>query len=170
LVKEKKNGTMPLVVFVAEAVSGLLIGFLEASLRSHADGCDPKHLVGFVEGWFVSESQRGKGIGALLLAAAEDWARSHGCIEIASDTWIGHTLSLVFTRRSSLRLSIAVSITEKLCRNRAAEQTFLSRIVGGATSQMQLLANGRRPTTSVGVKPGRFACVPGSGEHLKWKK
>jgi|SRR5215469_891127 len=93
LVKEKKNGTMPLVVFVAEAVSGLLIGFLEAGLRSHADGCDPKHPVGFVEGWFVSESQRGKGIGALLLAAAEDWARSHGCIEIASDTWIDHTLS-----------------------------------------------------------------------------
>jgi len=73
LVTEKKNGTMPLVVFVAEAVSGLLVGFLEEGLRSQADGCDPKHPVGFVEGWFVSESQRGKGIGALLLAAAEDW-------------------------------------------------------------------------------------------------
>ena len=88
LVTEKKNGTMPLVIFVAEAVSGLLVGFLEAGLRSHADGCDPKHPVGFVEGWFVSESQRGKGIGALLPAAAKDWAQSHGCIEIASDTWL----------------------------------------------------------------------------------
>jgi hypothetical protein len=34
LVKEKKNGTMPLVVFVAEAVSGLLIDFSKLA-------CDP---------------------------------------------------------------------------------------------------------------------------------
>ena len=54
---------------------------------------DPKHPVGFVEGWFVSEGHREKGIGALLLAAAEDWARRHGCVEMASDTWIDRTLS-----------------------------------------------------------------------------
>lgn len=41
LLTEKKNGSMPLVIFVAEAVGGQLIGFLEAGLRSHADGCDP---------------------------------------------------------------------------------------------------------------------------------
>jgi aminoglycoside 6'-N-acetyltransferase I len=28
-----------------------------------------------------------------LLAAAEDWARSHGCVEMASDTWIDSSLS-----------------------------------------------------------------------------
>lgn len=93
LLAEQKNGTMPLVIFVAEAGGGLLVGFLEAGLRSHADGCDPKQPVGFVEGWFVIEGHRGKGVGALLLAAAEDWARSHGCVEMASDTWIDHTLS-----------------------------------------------------------------------------
>jgi aminoglycoside 6'-N-acetyltransferase I len=49
--------------------------------------------VAFVEGWFVSENYRRKGIGASLLAAAEDWARGHGCVEMASDTWIDHALS-----------------------------------------------------------------------------
>jgi len=46
-----------------------------------------------VEGWFVKESLRRRGLGAQLLAAAEDWARSHGCVEMASDTWIDSSLS-----------------------------------------------------------------------------
>src|SRR6185312_9477704 len=33
--------TMPLIIFVAEENDGRLVGFLEADLRSHADGCDP---------------------------------------------------------------------------------------------------------------------------------
>jgi aminoglycoside 6'-N-acetyltransferase I len=84
---------MPLAIFLAEFSGGPIVGFLEAGLRSHADGCDPRYPVGFLEGWFVSESHRRKGIGARLLAAAEDWARSHGCVEMASDTWIDHALS-----------------------------------------------------------------------------
>jgi aminoglycoside 6'-N-acetyltransferase I len=82
------NSTMPLSILVAETDSGDLIGFLEVGLRSHADGCDTRIPVGFVEGWLVSEHHRMKGVGAKLLAAAEDWARSHGCIEMASDTWL----------------------------------------------------------------------------------
>ncbi len=71
----------------------MLIGFLEAGLRSHADGCDPAHPVGFVEGWLVKEEMRGQGIGQRLLEAAEDWARAQGCTEMASDTWIDNELS-----------------------------------------------------------------------------
>src|SRR5215471_1261072 len=41
LLTERKNGTMPLVIFVAEAAGESLVGFLEAGLRSHADGCNP---------------------------------------------------------------------------------------------------------------------------------
>ena len=79
--------SFPLVNFVAEA-SGQLVGFLEADLRSHADGCDPSHPVGFIEGWYVDPDWRGQGVGRKLLAAAEDWARRQGCREMASDTWI----------------------------------------------------------------------------------
>jgi len=82
----------PLENFVAEA-SGHLIGFLEVDLRSHADGCDPSRTVGFIEGWYVDPEWRGQGIGRQLLDAAEDWARSHGCLEMASDTWIDNELS-----------------------------------------------------------------------------
>jgi aminoglycoside 6'-N-acetyltransferase I len=93
LLSGERKGTMPSAIFVAETAGGLLVGFLEAGLRSHADGCDPATPVGFVEGWFVSESYRRHGAGARLLTAAEDWARSRGCVEMASDTWIDHTLS-----------------------------------------------------------------------------
>ena len=84
---------MPLVIFVAEASDGTLAGFLEAGLRSHADGCDESCAVGYVEGWFVREEQRQLGIGAELLRAAEDWARSQGCKEMASDTQIDNVIS-----------------------------------------------------------------------------
>lgn len=77
----------PLMNLVAEA-PGRLAGFLEVDLRSHADGCDPTRPVGFIEGWYVDPEWRGQGVGRRLLAAAEDWARSHGCREMASDTWI----------------------------------------------------------------------------------
>jgi len=85
--------TLPLVIFVSEASGGTLTGFLEAGLRSHADGCDPSHPVGYVEGWYVSASHRRQGIGAALLRAAEEWARSQGCREMASDTQLTNELS-----------------------------------------------------------------------------
>jgi aminoglycoside 6'-N-acetyltransferase I len=88
-----RNGALPLTVYVAETADGDLIGFLEAGLRSHADGCDARQPVGFVEGWFVVNGHRRQGVGRRLLAAAETWARQHGCAEMASDTWIDHVVS-----------------------------------------------------------------------------
>ena len=85
--------TLPLIILVADAGDGTLAGFLEVDLRSHADGCDPIRPVGYVEGWYVAGSYRNQGIGRRLLAAAEDWARSHGCLEMASDTWIDNEVS-----------------------------------------------------------------------------
>lgn len=81
-------GQLPTVVLVGEDETRRLAGFIEVGLRSHADGCNPSHPVGYVEGWFVAPSHRRKKIGARLLAAAEDWARSQGCHEMASDTWL----------------------------------------------------------------------------------
>ena len=85
--------TLPLVIFVAEGDEGTLLGFIEVDLRSHADGCDPRVPVGFIEGWFVRESHRRQGVGAMMVNAAEDWARSKGCTEMASDTWIDSEVS-----------------------------------------------------------------------------
>ena len=82
------TSTLPVTTLVAQAATGLVIGFLEVGLRSHADGCDTVHPVGFVEGWFVYESFRGKGVVRELMRAAESWARERGCVEMASDALI----------------------------------------------------------------------------------
>lgn len=85
--------TMPLIILVAEANDRTLVGFLEVDLRSHADGCNPLRPVGYIEGWYVAKDHRHQGIGRKLLAEAEDWARGHGCVEMASDTWIDNEVS-----------------------------------------------------------------------------
>jgi aminoglycoside 6'-N-acetyltransferase I len=82
----KTPGTLPLVEFVAETSDDALVGFVEVGLRSHAEGCDAALPVGYVEGWYAAESHRRRGIGKKLLAAAEEWARQQGCVEMASDT------------------------------------------------------------------------------------
>src|SRR5580698_3098452 len=82
------SGTLPKVILMAVDHDGALTGFLEAGLRSHADGCDFALPVGYVEGWFVHEAWRGQGVGAELMRAAEQWAREQGCREMASDALI----------------------------------------------------------------------------------
>ena len=84
--------TLPLVVFVAD-VDGVVVGFIEVGLRSHADGCDARHPVGFIEGWYVESSHRKSGVGRALMRTAEQWARAQGCHELGSDTWIDHESS-----------------------------------------------------------------------------
>jgi len=71
-------------VFVSADDEGHLRGFVEVSLRSHAEGCATRP-VGYIEGWFVEESARRQGIGRALMDAAEEWARARGCRELASD-------------------------------------------------------------------------------------
>jgi len=85
--------TMPIAILVAEARGGRLIGFLEVDLRSHADGCDPAQPVGYIEGWYVAEDYRLHGVGKRLVSKAEEWARSHGCLEMASDAVIDNNAS-----------------------------------------------------------------------------
>jgi aminoglycoside 6'-N-acetyltransferase I len=82
------SGRLPMAILVAQGEGGVLVGFLEVGMRSHADGCNPARPVGFVEGWFVQEPFRKRGIGKELMNAAEEWARAQGCFEMASDTWI----------------------------------------------------------------------------------
>jgi len=80
-------------VFVVERPDGKLGGFLEAGTRKYADGCDTSP-VGYIEGWYVDEDLRGQGIGRALMKAAEEWARSQGLIEMASDTWLENEVSI----------------------------------------------------------------------------
>ena len=81
---EEQSDDPGLTVFVAEEGEAL-IGFLELSLRSYAEGCESSP-VPYVEGWFVPEDWRRRGVGGALMQAAEEWSREHGFTEIGSDT------------------------------------------------------------------------------------
>lgn len=88
------SGTLPVAIIVAADVeSGALAGFVEVGLRSHAESCDTARPVGYAEGWFVRSELRKSGVGAALMRAAEDWARTQGCGEMASDAQIDNNVS-----------------------------------------------------------------------------
>jgi aminoglycoside 6'-N-acetyltransferase I len=74
----------PAAVFVAVNDADEPIGFVELSIRSHAEGCEPGRIA-YVEGWFVAEGQRRQGIGRALIVQAEEWGRQGGCSALASD-------------------------------------------------------------------------------------
>ena len=74
----------PLAVLLAEEEPGQPLGFAELSIRAYAEGCHSDR-VAYLEGWFVVPTARGRGAGRALIRAAEDWGRSQGCSEFASD-------------------------------------------------------------------------------------
>jgi aminoglycoside 6'-N-acetyltransferase I len=87
-------GAMPEAVLLAvePGPGGSLLGFAEVSRRAYAEGCNTSPI-GFLEGWYVVPHRRREGIGRALVAAAEDWARSMGCTEFASDALADNAIS-----------------------------------------------------------------------------
>jgi aminoglycoside 6'-N-acetyltransferase I len=79
-------------VFVAERTGGGQCGFVEVAVRPWAIGCLARPI-GYIEGWFVDENARRQAIGRALVGAAENWARSKGCRQMASDADLGNTVS-----------------------------------------------------------------------------
>lgn len=80
-------------VFVAESDARVPVGFLELALRSFSDGCDSMP-VPHVEGWYVEPGARGQGVGRALMRAAEEWSKTRGFTELASDTELDNAASL----------------------------------------------------------------------------
>ena len=78
------DGWEPLAVLLAEDGAGCPVGLAELSIRAYAEGCRSDR-VAYLEGWFVVPNARRSGVGRALIAAAEEWGRSQGCTEFASD-------------------------------------------------------------------------------------
>lgn len=77
-VRERLRGIKPAsqhAVLVAESAKGGVIGWIHVSRQPLLEG----EIRAEVNGLVVAERQRSLGAGARLLAAAEDWARKHGC-------------------------------------------------------------------------------------------
>jgi len=64
-------------------------------------------------GWYVEPEHQPRGVGRALIDAAEDWARSQDCTEIASDTWIDNEPSRAHTRLSASRSRTDACITAR---------------------------------------------------------
>lgn len=75
------------------------VGFAQCQLRRDYVEGTATTPVGYLEGIYVREGHRGKGIAKALLAACEDWARAQGCREFASDCELDNDGSLAFHLR-----------------------------------------------------------------------
>jgi aminoglycoside 6'-N-acetyltransferase I len=87
------SSTGDIIAFVAEGEAGGLCGFVEAAIRPFAEGIDSRP-VGYVEGWFVDPDVRRLRIGRSLVEAAEAWALSKGCRQMASDALMDNAVSI----------------------------------------------------------------------------
>jgi GNAT superfamily N-acetyltransferase len=79
------------LVLVAVGDAGL-IGFVWVAVRPWADGCDSSP-VPFVEGWWVDETVRRRGVGRELFQAAEVWCAERGHAELGSNIEIENDTS-----------------------------------------------------------------------------
>jgi len=66
-------------IFVADSARDGVVGWLHVSKEPLLES----DVRAEVNGLVVAEGQRSLGAGAQLLAAAEDWARKHGCKEMS---------------------------------------------------------------------------------------
>ncbi len=80
--------------------NGSAVGFAQCQLRrDYVEGTSTSP-VGYLEGVFVQEGFRRRGLAGELLAACEAWARAMGCREFASDCELNNTESLAFHQKA----------------------------------------------------------------------
>lgn len=90
-------------------------GFAQCQLRyDYVEGTETSP-VGYLEGVFVAPAYRKQGRGRALVEACENWARSQGCREFASDCELSNTQSLAFHLRSGFQeVGRIICFTKKL--------------------------------------------------------
>ena len=76
--------------------NGRYIGFQTVSLRNEYVSGAKTSPIGYLEGIYVDNDYRKKGVARKLVEAAEKWAKEKGCKELASDTWDWNTDSIKF--------------------------------------------------------------------------
>jgi aminoglycoside 6'-N-acetyltransferase I len=82
----------PKAVLVAFDATESPLGFVELSIRNIVDSCETDR-VAYLEGWYVVPGARRTGVGAALIAAAEQWGVEQGCTELGSDSLVDNRVS-----------------------------------------------------------------------------
>jgi len=97
LLESKKD-----IVYLA-IIEGNYVGFIHMSLRiDYVEGSN-SCPVGYVEGIYVDQKFRNKGISRKLVEAGEQWSKTLGCSQIASDTELDNSGSQEFHKRIGFR-------------------------------------------------------------------
>ena len=86
-------------LFLADGAAG----FAQCQLRHDYVEGTGHSPVGYLEGIWVREESRGKGIARQLLRACEEWAKAQGCREFASDCELTNIQSQRFHERAGFR-------------------------------------------------------------------
>jgi aminoglycoside 6'-N-acetyltransferase I len=80
-----------------------VVGMAEVSIRhDHVEGTTAAP-VPYLEGWFVAEEYRNRGVGRQLLKFVDDWAVHNGYAELASDAELDNALSIELHGRLGFR-------------------------------------------------------------------
>lgn len=103
---------MPLEVLLAVDETGKAVGFAELSIRNYAEDCLTDR-VAYLEGWYVEPEWRRRGVGKVLIAAAEAWARSQGCTEFGSDALIDNETSAAAHRALGFEETVQIRCFKK---------------------------------------------------------
>jgi len=94
------------VVFID--ADNMAVGLVEASIRyDYVNGTD-NSPVGFIEGIYVAEEARGKGLARKLIEEIEQWVVKRGCKELASDASIDNSNSI------NMHLAVGFEETERV--------------------------------------------------------
>jgi len=79
-------------------------GFAQCGLRrDYVEGTQGGRPVGYLEGVYVRPESRGHGAARAMLAVCEDWARSRGAREFASDCELDNVSSAAFHAAAGFR-------------------------------------------------------------------
>lgn len=101
-IAQELDGGETLPIFLPVDVGEVITGFVEASIHRDLHGGDGGP-VGYLEGWFVAEPYRQRGVGRALVEAAEAWARARGFVTMCSDADEHNGVSIEAHRRLGYR-------------------------------------------------------------------
>lgn len=89
--------------FFGAVIDELLVGFIQLSIRKEYVNGSSSSPVGFIEGLYVLEELRGRGIGKELVEYVLKFTKDKGIKEVASDVLIDNILSQKFHEKMGFK-------------------------------------------------------------------